>query len=91
MQKTFLPDFYSPSETEEYMNPLQIEYFRQKLIEWKSALLKESNETIENLQKENWNESDITDRTSVELNTRIELRTKDRYRKLLNKIELALT
>ncbi len=91
MQKVILPDGYKPSETEEYMNPLQLEYFRQKLIKWREELLDESKETLDHLKEENWNESDLNDRASVEMETGIELRTRDRYRKLIDKIELALT
>lgn len=81
---------YKPSNDEEYMNPQQLEYFRQKLLEWKSSLLEESRETLTHLKEENWNEPDLNDRASIETDTAIELRTRDRYRKLLDKIEEAL-
>ncbi len=81
---------YAPSEKEEYMNENQLEYFRQKLLSWKQELLEESGQTLKNLKEETWNESDITDRASVETDTALELRTRDRYRKLINKIEAAL-
>lgn len=90
MSTVILPEGYKPSENEEYMNPLQLEYFRQKLLSWKKELLKESRETLEHLKEENWNEPDVNDRASVETETTIELRTRDRYRKLIDKIEIAL-
>ena len=89
-KKVELPKGYKPKEGEEYMNPLQLEYFRQKLQVWKLELLEESNETLGHLKEENWNEADITDRATVETETRLELRTRDRYRKLINKIDGAL-
>ncbi len=90
MDKIILPQGYKPSEDEEYMNPLQLEYFRQKLIKWRNELLAESRDTLEHLREENWNEPDLTDRASVETETSIELRTRDRYRKLIDKIEGAI-
>jgi DnaK suppressor protein len=90
MDKIILPQGYTPSEDEEYMNPLQLEYFRQKLIKWRNELLAESRDTLEHLREENWNEPDLTDRASVETETSIELRTRDRYRKLIDKIEGAI-
>ncbi|MDR0329132.1 MAG: RNA polymerase-binding protein DksA [Rickettsia sp.] len=90
MSKIILLKGYKPSNDEEYMNPQQLEYFRQKLLEWKSSLLEESRETLTHLKEENWNESDLNDRASIETDTAIELRTRDRYRKLLDKIEEAL-
>ncbi|WP_375359169.1 RNA polymerase-binding protein DksA [Candidatus Tisiphia endosymbiont of Neophilaenus lineatus] len=90
MSKIILLKGYKPSSDEEYMNPQQLEYFRQKLLEWKSSLLEESRETLTHLKEENWNEPDLNDRASIETDTAIELRTRDRYRKLLDKIEEAL-
>ena len=87
MEKVVLPDGYKPSEDEEYMNSMQLEYFRQKLQNWRLELLKESRETLMHLKEENWNEPDLNDRASVETETTIELRTRDRYRKLIDKIE----
>lgn len=87
MNKVILPDGYKPSEDEEYMNPMQLAYFKQKLQNWRDELLEDSKETLNHLKEENWNESDLTDRASVETETNIELRTRDRYRKLIDKIE----
>ncbi len=85
-----LPEDYKPSEKEDFMNPVQIEYFRQKLIKWKQELLSEASETLNNLSEENLQKPDITDRAQVESDTSIRLRTRDRERKLLSKIEAAL-
>lgn len=90
MNKVILPDGYKPSDNEEYMNDLQLEYFRQKLNNWKEELLKESLQTINHLKEENWNEPDLNDRASVETDAAIELRTRDRYRKLIDKINSAI-
>lgn len=89
-KKVTLPNGYVPSEDEEYMNPMQMEYFRQKLLTWREELLDESRATILHLQEENMNEPDLNDRASVETETAFELRTRDRYRKLLDKIDAAL-
>ena len=72
------------------MNAKMKEYFRQKLENWKSELLKESSQTINNLQTENEAKPDITDRASEEIDRTFELRTRDRERKLINKIDAAL-
>lgn len=85
-----LPEGYRPSEDEEYMNPMQLEYFRKKLVAWEQELLQESLATLEHLQEENLNEPDLNDRATVETDTALELRTRDRYRKLLDKIYSAL-
>lgn len=90
MQSITLPIGYKPSETEEYMNPMQIEYFRQKLQAWKDELLLNSRDTLDHLKEENWNEPDPNDRATIETDTSFELRTRDRYRKLIDKIEEAL-
>lgn len=81
---------YKPSEKEAYMNEKQLDYFKQKLMDWKAELIAESTETLSHLKEENWNEADITDRATVETDTNLELRTRDRYRKLINKIEAAI-
>ncbi len=81
---------YRPSESEPFMNDRQKEYFRQKLLRWKEEILRESRETIENLQKENENHPDFADRASNETDRSIELRARDRQRKLIAKIDAAL-
>jgi DnaK suppressor protein len=86
-----LPEEYKPSEAEEYMNPMHLEYFKRKLNSWKSELLEESRETIKHLMEENWNEPDLNDRASLETDAATELRTRDRYRKLIDKIDYALS
>lgn len=90
MEKVILPVGYHPTENEEYMNPLQLEFFKNKLNAWREELLAESRETLTHLREENWNEPDLNDRASIETETTIELRTRDRYRKLIEKIEAAL-
>jgi DnaK suppressor protein len=90
MNKIVLPESYVPSDTEEYMNPMQLEYFKQKLLKWREELLEESRETLIHLKEEIWNEPDLNDRASVEAETTTELRTRDRYRKLIDKIEAAI-
>ena len=90
MEKVILPEGYKPTESEEYMNSMQIEYFRQKLQSWKEELLANFRDTLEHLKEENWNESDPNDRATIETDTSFELRTRDRYRKLIDKIEEAL-
>lgn len=83
-------DDYRPSESDEFMNPQQVEYFREKLSTWKNDILAESRETLENLQKDNQNHPDIADRASSETDRSIELRARDRQRKLIAKIDAAL-
>ncbi|RYE05881.1 MAG: RNA polymerase-binding protein DksA [Rickettsiaceae bacterium] len=92
VKKIILPKGYEPSEkdSEGYMNPMHLEFFKQKLISWREELLTESRETLTHLREENWNEPDLNDRASIETETTIELRTRDRYRKLIDKIEVAL-
>lgn len=90
MQRIILPEGYKPSPDEEYMNPLQLEYFRQKLLAWRDSLLEESRDTLTHLKEENWNEPDLNDRASIEADATIELRTRDRYRKLIDKIETTI-
>lgn len=85
-----LPDGYRPTEKEDFMNPAQVEYFRQKLLKWKEDLLSEASDTLNNLSQENLQKPDVTDRAQVESDTSIRLRTRDRERKLLSKIEAAL-
>ena len=81
---------YKPTKKEKFMNAKMKEYFRQKLLNWKNELLKESNQTLSNLQSDNEAKPDITDRASEEIDRSFELRTRDRERKLINKIDAAL-
>jgi DnaK suppressor protein len=81
---------YRPTEDEPFMNPRQREYFRQKLERWKEEILRESRETLENLQEESQNHPDMADRASSESDRALELRTRDRQRKLISKIDAAL-
>lgn len=83
-------DDYRPSSDEEFMNPRQLEYFRNKLIAWKGTLLREGRDTLETLQNEPLREPDLTDRASSESDWSIELRRRDRQRKLISKIDAAL-
>lgn len=85
-----LPPDYRPSDEEEFMNPLQTEYFRQQLLKWRAELLKEAGDTLASLSEGGIHEADITDRASVETDRALELRTRDRARKLIGKINLAL-
>ena len=81
---------YRPSEEEAFMNERQLEYFKQKLNAWKEDILRESRETLSHLQKETENHSDIADRASSETDRSLELRTRDRQRKLISKIDEAI-
>lgn len=81
---------YRPTENEPFMNERQKAYFRAKLIAWKNDILREARETLENLQEENVNQPDVADRASSETDRSIELRTRDRQRKLISKIDAAL-
>ncbi|MHA6690176.1 RNA polymerase-binding protein DksA [Devosia sp. A449] len=81
---------YRPDENEPFMNPRQREYFRAKLNAWKEDILRESRETLENLQEESQNHPDMADRASSESDRSLELRTRDRQRKLISKIDAAL-
>jgi DnaK suppressor protein len=85
-----LPAGYRPSEDEEFMNPMQLAYFRSKLETWRAELLNEASETITDLSQENLHRPDQMDRAQIESNAAIDLRTRDRERKLLQKIEAAL-
>ncbi|SFD92704.1 RNA polymerase-binding protein DksA [Shimia marina] len=88
--ETFLPDDYRPAEDEPFMNDRQIEYFRRKLLHWKEELLAGSRDTIEGLQDSTRNIPDVADRASEETDRALELRTRDRQRKLVLKIDSAL-
>jgi DnaK suppressor protein len=85
--RPLLPPDYRPTEDEEFMNPMQREYFRQKLLSWRSELLQESSETLKHLQEESLSEPDIADRASLETDRSLELRTRDRERKLIARID----
>jgi DnaK suppressor protein len=90
MRVTLSPD-YVPSEEEEFMNPMQLEFFRQMLLGWRSDLVHEAEETLSNLNEGNLQQPDMADRASLETDHQLELRTRDRERKLINKIDDALS
>jgi DnaK suppressor protein len=90
MNATLMPPDYRPSEDEEFMNPIMKEYFRRKLLVWRGELLGESAETLASLQEGGLQEPDIADRASAETDRSLELRTRDRERKLIAKIDAAL-
>ena len=85
-----LPEGYKPSHDEAFMNDLQLEYFRQKLLNWRAELLNEANQTLENLSTESLHKPDQMDRAQIESSAALDLRTRDRERKLIQKIESAL-
>jgi len=85
-----VPANYKPTEKEEYMNPVMLEYFRRKLFAWKEELLKESDDTLAAINDGGMQEPDITDRATAETERALEFRTRDRYRKLINKIDEAI-
>lgn len=85
-----LPPDYHPSDDEEFMNPMQEEYFRRKLLRWRTDLLRDADGTLASLSEGGIHESDVTDRASVETDRALELRTRDRARKLVSKIDQAL-
>ncbi|MDI1229315.1 MAG: RNA polymerase-binding protein DksA [bacterium] len=87
---TILPPDYKPTEKEKFMNPVMLEYFRQKLLRWRAELLEESTETIKEMQEDNLQKPDIADRASAETDHALELRTRDRERKLISKINGAI-
>jgi DnaK suppressor protein len=82
---------YRPTDKEAFMNERQRDYFRQKLLAWKEDILREAKETLQHLQDENQNHPDLADRASSETDRAIELRARDRQRKLIAKIEAALS
>lgn len=90
MPTELIEDNYSPSEEEPFMNDRQRDYFRRKLLAWKEDILRESRETLVVLQSENENHPDLADRASSETDRAIELRARDRQRKLIAKIDAAL-
>ena len=85
-----LPPDYRPSDDEAFMNPRQLAYFRQKLLRWRQDLLREAGETLSSMGQGGIIEADLTDRASVETDRALELRTRDRARKLISKIDQAL-
>ena len=89
-ERVKLPKGYKPAKRERYMNPKQLEYFRQKLLGWREELLEESQHTIDQMREAARDVSDDAERASRETEISFELRTRDRYRKLLNKIGEAL-
>jgi DnaK suppressor protein len=90
MTNSVIESGYRPTEDEPFMNERQREYFRRKLIQWKQDIIRESHETLTTLQNENENHPDIADRASSETDRAIELRARDRQRKLIAKIDAAL-
>jgi DnaK suppressor protein len=90
MSKILIDEAYRPKDDEPFMNERQREYFRRKLIKWKGDILREAQETLATLQNENENHPDIADRASSETDRAIELRARDRQRKLIAKIDAAL-
>ncbi|MEC8039102.1 MAG: RNA polymerase-binding protein DksA [Pseudomonadota bacterium] len=88
--ETFISDDYRPAEDEPFMNDKQLEYFRRKLLNWKADLLADTRDTIEGLQDGTRNIPDVADRASEETDRALELRTRDRQRKLVAKIDSAL-
>ncbi len=85
-----VPTDYKPSDREAFMNPVMLEYFRWKLLSWRDDLLNESNETLQTLQEGSMLQADIADRASTETDRSLQLRTRDRARKLISKIDEAL-
>lgn len=88
--ESFLEDDYRPAEDEPFMNERQLEYFRRKLLAWREDLLADSRDTVEGLQENTRNIPDVADRASEETDRALELRTRDRQRKLVSKIDSAL-
>ena len=85
-----LPPDYKPAADEDYMNDMQLEYFRQKLLAWKKSLVEQSQDTLDDLRQGGLNQPDEIDRASLEADKSLDLRTKDRARKLISKIDEAL-
>jgi len=88
--ETFLPDDYTPVESEPFMNERQLEYFRRKLLNWKTDILENSSDTVAGMKDQTRNIPDVADRASEETDRALELRTRDRERKLVAKIDAAL-
>ena len=85
-----LPPNYKPSAKEEYMNDMQLEYFKRRLLDWRAELMKGSESTLQDLKENSMQEADENDRASSETDQSLELRTRDRMRKLIKKINQAL-
>lgn len=85
-----LPPDYLPTDDEVFMNPVQVEFFRNRLLRWRADLLRDADDTLASLSQGGIHEADVTDRASVETDRALELRTRDRARKLINKIDQAL-
>ena len=90
VSSVILPPDYKPNKKEEYMNDMQLEYFRLKLLTWKKELLEQSSDTLEDLRQGGLNQPDDVDRASLETDKSLDLRTRDRMRKLISKIDEAL-
>jgi DnaK suppressor protein len=90
MTQPLLPPDYVPSEKEPYMNDMMLSYFRDKLVAWKKEIIRESNETLGHLREEELRQPDDADRATLEAEQEIELRTRDRERKLLSKVDQAI-
>lgn len=88
--KVAVPEGYDPSDDKEFMSPVMLAYFHQKLLDWKAELVRESSETLVSLQDGGLQEPDIADRASAETDRALELRTRDRARKLISKIDAAI-
>ena len=88
--ESFLPDDYTPVESEPFMNERQLEYFRRKLLDWKADILENSSDTVAGMKDQTRNIPDVADRASEETDRALELRTRDRERKLVAKIDAAL-
>lgn len=88
--ESFLPDDYTPVDSEPFMNERQTEYFRRKLLDWKSDILENSSDTVAGMKDQTRNIPDVADRASEETDRALELRTRDRERKLVAKIDAAL-
>ena len=89
-KKVVVPEGYDPNEDKDFMNPVMLEYFRGLLLDWKAELVRESSETLMSLQDGGLQEPDIADRASAETDRALELRTRDRARKLISKIDAAM-
>lgn len=90
MDKSVLPEGYTPSDDEEFMNENQLAYFRKKLTDWKRELLTDTARTVEGMQNSSMQRPDLNDRASEETDRALELRTRDRQRKLISKIDAAI-